>query len=130
MKSLPVSLILTLVLPLLVSSWPQNRIINGTYNRVVPYSVLLESITRISEEYVGVVGGGSLITLGHILTSATITHGFDRVLIQYKNYNGQWYSFSSTDLTTHPAFNPETLQNNIALIKFKLNEISKCLKVF
>lgn len=91
----------------------KGRIINGEDAEYYPYVTM---VTGYNDHY-GSFGGGSFITLRHVLTAASLIDGMTWWYVDYgKNHLGGLYYESATG-TAHPEYNKETFANDIGVLQ-------------
>lgn len=109
MTALALAVLLVGSLVLGTQSAPQKkRIVNGSDAGAFLYLVKIESL-RPSES---LIGSGSCITKNHVLTSAS-------QIVNYTSFRLELRTISLSVLTgtAHPEYDPETLENDIGIIR-------------
>lgn len=90
----------------------QGRIINGQDSELSPYTAM---VTGNNVDY-GTFGGGSFISLKHVLTAANLIYKMDWWYVDYgKDTIGGMYYESATAIM-HPTYNPESFGNDIGIV--------------
>lgn len=86
--------------------------INGEYGGFVPYTT---RVTGFSMAY-STEGGGSFITLRHIVTAASIVHKMSIMYVYYGNESMATAKSLSGLGVTHPEYDPFTFENDIGMV--------------
>lgn len=91
----------------------QGRIINGQDSELSPYTAI---VTGYNVDYLTTFGGGSFISLKHVLTAANLIYKMDGWVVDYgKDTIGGMYYESATAIM-HPTYNPESFGNDIGIV--------------
>lgn len=121
MTGLPTSALLISLIVLGAQSVPQKRIINGSSAGDISYLVKITS-SRASGS---LVGTGNIITKNHVLTSASQIVGYNLFRMELKNV-----ILNVQVGTPHPEFDPETLANDVGIIRSTNMDLCGCHKLF
>lgn len=90
----------------------QKRIINGAASEYVPHVTMVEG----RNQYYFTYGGGSFITLQHVLTAAHLIYNMNRWVITYGGrLTGDLPSENAAGFQ-HPLYDPVTFANNIGIL--------------
>ena len=102
------------LLVLLVSGrdLPKGRILNGQDSDYVPYVCM---VSGYNNEY-GTFGGGSFITLSHVLTAGNLIHKMHFWYVDYGRETLGGLPYESANGILHPGYDADTFENNIGIL--------------
>lgn len=106
------SLLVTSLLLSSVLCSPSGRIINGQDTEFAPYVAMVSGYNA----FYGTFGGGSFISLSHVLTAGNLIYDMDWWYVDYgSNVLGN-LPYESATAILHPAYDPETYANDIGIL--------------
>lgn len=88
------------------------RIINGQDSSYVPYVAQVWAVTDGYQAH----GGGSFITLQHVLTAGSLVHNMSWWYVEFGSIFWVGNIINSFNAALHPEYDPYTFENNIGLL--------------